>query len=174
MVWYGNDQHGLVIDYHALGQQTNLVSRLNKILWRFSSHFFFDYFSMKKVSQLGLDTVTLRLEGPAIIIIISIIIIMLESQMMLIPCVIIQICFVYELLLQLLHKLNFQGWFLLSDLAHWPSDPLSMTMLLMMRGDMGDQTRAGSQSEISFATEKITQTDGNSSCKHFLFIFSHI
>ena len=129
---------------------------------------------MKKVSQLGLDTVTLRLEGPAIIIIISIIIIMLESQMMLIPCVIIQICFVYELLLQLLHKLNFQGWFLLSDLAHWPSDPLSMTMLLMMRGDMGDQTRAGSQSEISFATEKITQTDGNSSCKHFLFIFSHI
>ena len=64
---------------------------------------------MKKVSQLGLDTVTLRLEGPAIIIIISIIIIMLESQMMLIPCVIIQICFVYELLLQLLHKLNFQG-----------------------------------------------------------------
>ena len=138
-------------------------------MWRFSSHFFFDYFSMKKVSQLGLDTVTLRLEGPAIIIII-----MLESQMMLIPCVIIQICFVYELLLQLLHKLNFQGWFLLSDLAHWPSDPLSMTMLLMMRGDMGDQTRAGSQSEISFATEKITQTDGNSSCKHFLFIFSHI
>ena len=24
--WYGNDQHGLVIDYHALGEQTNLVS----------------------------------------------------------------------------------------------------------------------------------------------------
>ena len=146
-------------------------------MWRFSSHFFFEYFSMKKVSQLGLDTVTLRLEGPAIIIIISIIIIMLESQMMLIPCVIIQICFVYELLLQLLHKLNFQGWFLLSDLAHWPSDPLSMTlllMMLMMRGEMGDQTPAGSQSDITFATENISQTDGNSSCKHFLFIFSHI
>ena len=59
------------------------------------------YFS--KVSPLGLDTVTLRLEGPAIIII------MLESQMMLIPCVMIQICFVYELSLQLLHKQNFQG-----------------------------------------------------------------
>ena len=65
------------------------------------------YFS--KVSPLGLDTVTLRLEGPAIIIIISIIIIMLEFQMMLIPCVMIQICFVYELSLQLLHKQNFQG-----------------------------------------------------------------
>ena len=64
---------------------------------------------MKKVSLLGLDTVTLRLEGPAIIIIISNIIIMLEFQMMLIPCVMIQICFVYELSLQLLHKQNFQG-----------------------------------------------------------------
>ena len=112
------------------------------------------YFS--KVSPLGLDTVTLRLEGPAIIIIISIIIIMLEFQMMLIPCVMIQICFVYELSLQLLHKQNFQGWFLLSDLAHWHIDPLSITLLLMMRGEMGDQTRAGSQSEITFAIEKIS------------------
>ena len=55
-----------------------------------------------------------------------------------------------------------------------PSDPLWMTLLLMMRGEMGDETRAGSQSDITFATENISQTDGNSSCKHFLFIFSHI